>query len=199
MFEENTLETIDSFDEDDIDIFAELGVTGVRPANNLAVQKQQQNENLAILLGSNEEDENTADNEPVPQMNITPAAEEPYGSLPDETISELLEILVKQELTVSEGKEIIDSIPAKAKLNPKSAKVKKVNDEYEISVIIDVDGSGPVRPFAKIKSENNILNLHETPNSIPSGWIPLHNILREILTKAMKMLSSTNFTINNNV
>lgn len=199
MFDENSLETIDSFDEDDIDIFAELGVTGVRPTNNLAEQKQQQNENLAILLGNNEEDENTADNEPVPQMNITPAAEEPYGSLPDETISELLEILVKQELTVSEGKEIIDSIPAKAKLNPESAKVKKVNDEYEISVIIDVDGSGPVRPFAKIKSENNILNLHETPNSIPSGWIPLHNILREILTKAMKMLSSTNFTINNNV
>ena len=199
MFDENTLETIDSFDEDDIDIFAELGVTGVRPTNNLAEQKQQQNENLAILLGNNEEDENTADNEPVPQMNITPAAEEPYGSLPDETISELLEILVKQELTVSQGREIIDSIPAKAKLNPESAKVKKVNDEYEISVIIDVDGSGPVRPFAKIKSENNILNLHETPNSIPSGWIPLHNILREILTKAMKMLSSTNFTINNNV
>lgn len=199
MFDENSLGTIDSFDEDDIDIFAELGVTGVRPTNNLAEQKQQQNENLAILLGNNEEDENTADNEPVPQMNITPAAEEPYGSLPDETISELLEILVKQELTVSEGKEIIDSIPAKAKLNPESAKVKKVNDEYEISVIIDVDGSGPVRPFAKIKSKNNILNLHETPNSIPSGWIPLHNILREILTKAMKMLSSTNFTINNNV
>ena len=199
MFDENSLETIDSFDEDDIDIFAELGVTGVRPTNNLAEQKQQQNENLAILLGNNEEDEYTADNEPVPQMSITPAAEEPYGSLPDETISELLEILVKQELTVSEGKEIIDSIPAKAKLNPESAKVKKVNDEYEISVIIDVDGSGPVRPFAKIKSENNILNLHETPNSIPSGWIPLHNILREILTKAMKMLSSTNFTINNNV
>ncbi|GIR33981.1 MAG: hypothetical protein CM15mP47_2070 [Methanobacteriota archaeon] len=199
MFDENTLDSIDSFDEDDIDIFAELGVTGVRPTNNLAEQKQQQNENLAILLGNNEEDENTADNESIPQMNITPAAEEPYGSLPDETISELLEILVKQELTVSEGKEIIDSIPAKAKLNLESAKVKKVNDEYEISVIIDVDGSGPVRPFAKIKSENNILNLHETPNSIPSGWIPLHNILRDILTKAMQMLSSTNFTINNNV
>ena len=199
MFDENTLETIDSFDEDDIDIFAELGVTGVRPTNNLAEQKQQQNENLAILLGSNEEDENPADNEPVAQMNFTPAAEEPYASLSDETISELLEILVKQELSVSEGKEIIDSIPAKAKLNLESAKVKKVNDEYEISVIIDVDGSGPVRPFAKIKSENNILNLHETPNSIPSGWIPLHNILRDILTKAMKMLSSTNFTINNNV
>ena len=198
MFDENTHETMDSFDEDDIDIFAELGVTGVRPANNLADQKQQQNENLAILLGSNEEDEYPAELKPFSQMNITPTAQESYDGLSDETISELLEILVKQELTVSEGREIIDSIPGKAKLNLESAKVKKVNDEYEISVIIDVDGSGPVRPFAKIKSENNILNLHETPNTIPSGWIPLHNILRDILTKAMQMLSSTNFTINNN-
>tara|TARA_B100000925_G_C22003974_1_gene472687 strand:+ start:221 stop:880 length:660 start_codon:yes stop_codon:yes gene_type:complete len=199
MFDENILETVDSFDEDDIDIFAELGVTGVRPANNLAEQQQQQNENLAILLGSNEEDVDLVDDKPVPQMDIAPDAEESYTSLSDETISELLEILVKQELSLSEGKEVIDSIPAKAKLDVESAKVKKVNDEYEISMIIDVDGSGPLRPFAKIKSENNILNLHETPSSIPSGWIPLHNILRDILTKAMQMLSSTNFTINNNV
>ena len=33
------------FDAEDVDIFAELGVTGVRPANNLVVQKQIQNEN----------------------------------------------------------------------------------------------------------------------------------------------------------
>lgn len=199
MFDENTLDSVDSFDEDDIDIFAELGVTGVRLVDNLTDQKHQQNENLAILLGSNEEEENLVAHSSIPQTNFTLAAEDSGASLSDETISELLEILVKQELTVSEGKEIIDSIPAKAKLNLESAKVKKVDDEYEISVIIDVDGSGPVRPFAKIKSENNILNLHETPNSIPSGWIPLHNILRDILTKAMQMLSSTNFTINNNV
>ena len=199
MFDENTLDSVDSFDEDDIDIFAELGVTGVRLADNLTDQKHQQNENLAILLGSNEEEENLVEHKSITQTSFTPAVENSAASLSDETISELLEILVKQELTVSEGKEIIDSIPAKAKLNLESAKVKKVDDEYEISVIIDVDGSGPVRPFAKIKSENNILNLHETPNSIPSGWIPLHNILRDILTKAMQMLSSTNFTINNNV
>ena len=88
---------------------------------------------------------------------------------------------------------------AKAKLNLESARVTKIDDEYEISVIIDVDGSGPVRPFAKIKSQNNILNLNEPPNTIPIGWVPLHNILRDILTKAMQMLSSTKFTVNNNI
>ena len=199
MFDDNAFAVPDSFEEDEIDIFAELGVTGVRPANTLAVQKQIQNENLAILLGNNEEDDNQIIETPMPNNKVAQPVEEAQVSLSDERISELLEILVKQDLSLSEGKEIIESIPAKAKLNLESARVTKIDDEYEISVIIDVDGSGPVRPFAKIKSQNNILNLNEPPNTIPSGWVPLHNILRDILTKAMQMLSSTKFTVNNNI
>ena len=199
MFDDNAFAVTDSFEEDEIDIFAELGVTGVRPANSLAVQKQIQNENLAILLGNDEEDENQIIQPAVSDTNVVQPVEEAQFSLSDERISELLEILVKQDLSLSEGKEIIESIPTKAKLNVESARVTKIDDEYEISVIIDVDGSGPVRPFAKIKSENNILNLNEPPNTIPSGWVPLHNILRDILTKAMQMLSSTKFTVNNNI
>ena len=199
MFDDSAFSVPDSFEEDEIDIFAELGVTGVRPANYLAVQKQIQSENLAILLGTDEEDDNQIIEPLASHTNVVELVDEAQVSLSDETISELLEILVKQDLSLSEGKEIIDSIPAKAKLNVESTRVTKIDDEYEISVIIDVDGSGPVRPFAKIKSENNILNLNETPNTIPSGWVPLHNILRDILTKAMQMLSSTKFTVNNNV
>ena len=199
MFDDNAFAVPDSFEEDEIDIFAELGVTGVRPANTLAVQKQIQNENLAILLGNDEEDDKQIIQPAVSDTNVVQPVEETQFSLSDERISELLEILVKQDLSLSEGKEIIESIPTKAKLNLESARVTKIDDEYEISVIIDVDGSGPVRPFAKIKSENNILNLNEPPNTIPSGWVPLHNILRDILTKAMQMLSSTKFTVNNNI
>tara|TARA_A100001234_G_C12575040_1_gene363538 strand:- start:235 stop:855 length:621 start_codon:yes stop_codon:yes gene_type:complete len=199
MFDDDAFVMPDSFEEDDIDIFAELGVTGARPANSPSVQKQQQNENLAILLAENEADENMGTEEPVFSTDVVQAVENTDISLSDETISELLEVLVKQDLSSSEGKEIIESIPANAKLNLESARVVKTNDEYEISVIIDVDGSGPVRPFAKIKSENNILKLDDTPDTIPSGWIPLYNILRDLLTKAMQILSSTKFTINNNI
>lgn len=200
MFEDNGFVVPDSFEEDEIDIFAELGVTGVRPVNNLAEQKQMQNENLAILLGSDDDDDDyQIIEDPVSHSVNNQPVEDAHVILSDDRISELLEILVKQDLSLSEGKEIIESIPAKAKLNLDSTRVTKIDDEYEISVIIDVDGSGPVRPFAKIKSENNILNLNETPNTIPSGWVPLHNILRDILTKAMQMLSSTKFTINNNI
>jgi len=199
MFDDDAFVMPNSFEEDEIDIFAELGVTGARPANSPSVQKQQQNENLAILLADNDVDEDQITEDPVFGTDVVQAVENTQISLSDETIGELLEILVKQDLSSSEGKEIIESIPANAKLNLESARVVKTNDEYEISVIIDVDGSGPVRPFAKIKSENNILKLNETPDTIPSGWIPLYNLLRDLLTNAMQMLSSTKFTINHNI
>ena len=196
MIDENAFDLPETFVEEDIDIFAELGVAGVRPINNATDQQQQQNENLAILLSDNESVD-SVDEEGLSQPNVVIESNKVH--LPDKTISELLEILVKQELHSSEGKEIINNIPENAKLNLESAKVTKNHDEYEISVIINVDGSGPVRPFAKIKSENNVLSVSGAPNSIPNIWVPLYDILRDLLTKAMQMLSSTKFTINNNI
>ncbi len=193
MFDQEAFSVPDSFNEEDIDIFAELGVSSGIPNNNLTSNHNQQEENLAILLSGNEMDEEK------PSTNVAESdlvTGNPH--LPDETISELLEILVKQELHSSEGKQIISNVPGNAKLNPSTAKVVKKHDEYEISVIIDLDGSGPVRPYAKIKSQNNILCLEDAPPSIPGSWLPLHDMLRDILTKAMQMLSSTNFTIHNN-
>ena len=196
MIDENAFDLPETFEEEDIDIFAELGVAGGRPINNATDQQQQQNENLAILLSDNESVE-SVDEEVLSEPNVVIESNKVH--LPDKTISELLEILVKQELHSSEGKEIINNIPENAKLNLESAKVTKNHDEYEISVIINVDGSGPVRPFAKIKSENNVLSVSGAPNSIPNKWVPLYDILRDLLTKAMQMLSSTKFTINNNI
>ena len=193
MFDQEAFTMPNSFNEDDIDIFAELGVTSGNPNNNQTSKPNNQQENLAILLSGNEMDE------PKPSISVIESdLSSDNFNLPDETIGELLEILVKQELHSSEGKQIISIVPGKAKLNPNTAKVVKKQDEYEISVIIDVDGSGPVRPYAKIKSQNNILCLEDAPKSIPTTWSPLHDILRDILTKAMQMLSSTNFTIHNN-
>ena len=196
MIDENAFHLPETFEEEDIDIFAELGVAGGRPINNATDQQQQQNENLAILLSDNESVD-SVDEEVLSEPNVVIESNKVH--LPDKTISELLEILVKQELHSSEGKEIINNIPENAKLNLESAKVTKNHDEYEISVIINVDGSGPVRPFAKIKSENNVLSVSGAPNSIPNKWVPLYDILRDLLTKAMQMLSSTKFTINNNI
>ena len=56
MFQEEAFVLPNSFEEDDIDIFAELGVVNNRPA---AVKSRQdfQSENLAILLAEDDESE----------------------------------------------------------------------------------------------------------------------------------------------
>ena len=144
MFDQEAFTMPDSFNEDDIDIFAELGVTSGNPNNNQTAKPNNQQENLAILLSGNEMDEQKPSISVIESDLISDKF-----NLPDETLGELLEILVKQELHSSEGKQIISNVPGKAKLNQSTAKVVKKQDEYEISVIIDVDGSGPVRPYAK--------------------------------------------------
>ena len=198
MFQEEAFVLPNSFEEDDIDIFAELGVVNNRPA---AVKSSQdfQSENLAILLAQDDESEpqeevrkiNAAHNETVIETQMT--------TISDETITELLEVLVKKELHSLDQDSIISKIPTKAKFNLETARVSKSDEEYELSVIIEVDGSGPLRPFAKVRSENNSLMIEPAPKTIPSSWIPLYEALRDMLAKAMQALSSTSFTINKNV
>tara|TARA_B100000767_G_scaffold56980_1_gene52672 strand:- start:10062 stop:10658 length:597 start_codon:yes stop_codon:yes gene_type:complete len=198
MFQEEAFVLPNSFEEDDIDIFAELGVVNNRPA---AVKPNQefQNENLAILLSNDD------DAEPLTETQVSIATQQPVvteastATISDETITELLEVLVKKELHSLDQESIISKIPTKAKFNLETAKVSKSDEEYELSVIIEVDGSGPLRPFAKVRSENNSLLIEPAPKTIPSSWIPLYEALRDMLAKAMQALSSTNFTINKNV
>lgn len=199
MFQEEAFVLPNSFEEDDIDIFAELGVVNNRPA---AVKSNQefQNENLAILLSNDNEDEALlTEVKEIRAIQQPTVMETSNTTISDETITELLEVLVKKELHSLDQESIISKIPTKAKFNLETAKVSKSDEEYELSVIIEVDGSGPLRPFAKVRSENNSLLIEPAPKTIPSSWVPLYEALRDMLAKAMQALSSTNFTINKNV
>ena len=198
MFEEEAFVLPDSFEEDEIDIFAELGVVNSRPVAAKSAENFQ-NENLAILLSDDNEADHQEDVQPINVVQNEVLTETQMGTISDETITELLEVLVKKELHSLDQDSIISKIPTKAKFNLDTAKVSKSEEEYELSVIIEVDGSGPLRPFAKVRSENNSLLIEPAPKTIPSSWIPLYEALRDMLAKAMQALSSTTFTINKNV
>ena len=198
MFEEEAFVLPESFEEDEIDIFAELGVVNNRPVAAKSAQNFQ-NENLAILLSEDNEADQQEDVQPINVVQNEALIETQMATISDETITELLEVLVKKELHSLDQDTIISKIPTKAKFNLETAKVSKSEEEYELSVIIEVDGSGPLRPFAKVRSENNSLLIEPAPKTIPSSWIPLYEALRDMLAKAMQALSSTSFTINKNV
>ena len=198
MFQEEAFVLPESFEEDEIDIFAELGVVNNRPVAANSAQNFQ-NDNLAILLSEDNEADHQEDVQPINVVQNEALIETQMATISDETITELLEVLVKKELHSLDHDTIISKIPTKAKFNLETAKVSKSEEEYELSVIIEVDGSGPLRPFAKVRSENNSLLIEPAPKTIPSSWIPLYEALRDMLAKAMQALSSTSFTINKNV
>ena len=115
MFEEEAFVLPDSFEEDDIDIFAELGVVNNRP---VAAKPGQdfQNENLAILLSNDNEIEHQEESQATPAVQHETKVEAKIATISDETITELLEVLVKKELHSLDQDSIISKIPTKLNL-----------------------------------------------------------------------------------
>ena len=149
-------------DDEEVDMFAELGVVNTQQSNPTAAQQAMNDSTHMDLLAAFMEDDEinevqpeedfvfVSDSEPVKKeenIQTTPAISE-------ETIAELLEVLVKQELKQREvrGVEWLSELPAKARADIQSAKVTKDQDAYQLSLIIDMGGSGAVRPFATVQS-----------------------------------------------
>ena len=122
MFEEEAFVLPESFEEDEIDIFAELGVVNNRPVAARSAQNFQ-NENLAILLSEDNEVDHQEDVQPINVVQKEVLIETQMATISDETITELLEVLVKKELHSLAQDTIISKIPTKAKFNLETAKV----------------------------------------------------------------------------
>ena len=110
----------------------------------------------------------------------------------NEVISELLEILVKKELHArhQRGEDWLSDLPAEAVAKIESAKVIKDQEAYHLSLIIDMVGTGQVRPFATVLSTDQGTLPVAPPPQIPKSWHPLYNALRELLLSAMNSLTA---------
>lgn len=191
MMGEDSFVLPEDFDTEDIDIFAELGVTKSHKIN--LQNRPNVSEELSILL---EKEETEGESLITNFDNYSETMEK----IPDsDTIAKILEVLVKNNLNQDEEQNLLQTIPGKAKINPDSTVVKLHQGECEISVLIDVEGSGQVRPSAKINTANQIVKIEPAPESIPSIWIPLYEALQKLLTDAINLLSSTKFTVNKNL
>ena len=194
-------------DDDEVDMFAELGVINhnarqvATPTANTTVTSDplaafMEDDELSSL---DEIDEFKFETNEVVQEQI-PKVVETKQNISEETIAELLEVLVKKELLQREqrGEDWLNDLPGDAKANIASAKVIRDRDAYHLSLIVDMIGSGPVRPFATVSSTNQGAKIHNAPESIPTVWIPLYNVLRDLLLQAMNALSSTRLGMNYN-
>ena len=206
--------------EDDIDMFAVLGAvqpTSVPVASNLSAPiSTTSNDPLAAFMDDDEEETLTADSlfsmndepnasigiasEPTAQISnvnesipvASPQEQSPV--LSNEVITDLLEILVKNELQarVERGEDWLSDLPAQAVADIESAKIVKQQEAYHLSLIIDMVGTGQVRPFATVLSTGDGVLPVSPPSHLSQSWLPLYNALRELLVQAMSALSKVN-------
>lgn len=188
--------------EEEVDMFAELGA--LRPAQSAvanvsaSVTQQDTYDPLAAFMDDEDEESLMADSlfaqndeTAVVLENQVP---EPSTPLSNEVITELLEVLVKKELhaRAERGENWLGELPAEAQANIDSARVIKEQQAYHLSLIIDMVGTGEVRPFATVLSTNDGALPVSPPSHLSKTWYPLYNALRELLLQAMDSLSKLN-------
>ncbi len=213
-------ESQESDTEEEMDMFAVLGAvqpTTAQVQSNLnAPMTTTSNDPLAAFMDDEEEETLTADS--LFAMNDEPSvsidmSQEPHTSvssvnnslpitsnpqttptLSNEVITDLLEILVKNELQarVERGEDWLSDLPAQAVADIDSAKIVKQQEAYHLSLIIDMVGTGQVRPFATVLSTGDGVLPVNPPSHLSQSWLPLYNALRELLVQAMSALSKVN-------
>jgi hypothetical protein len=205
-------------EEEELDIFAELGA--VRPNAVQAAPQQQpatfdnSSDPLAMFMDEDEEPSlmagestfsiTTESTESSPstveahQPTPEPAPEAAVAPVSSEVVTELLEILVKKELhsRIQRGEDWLSDLPAEAIAQIESAKVVKDQQAYHLSLIIDMVGTGEVRPFATVLSTDQGTLPVAPPPQIPQTWHPLYNALRELLLHAMNSLTAIRVVSN---
>ena len=201
-------------EEEEIDMFAILGA--VPPAQTVVATTNQAmdptiaHDPLAAFMDDDEEETLVADSmfglneEPAGMFELMsedapvhePVQNEPVTqhSLSNEVITELLEVLVKKELhaRAERGDDWLSALPAQARAEIESAKVIKEQEAYHLSLIIDMVGTGQVRPFATVLSTGDGALPVNPPSHLAQSWYPLYNALRELLLQAMDSLSKLN-------
>ena len=215
----NTVEEVD----EEMDIFAELGAvqTAVAPVQSMNATNALtfSEDPLAAFMEDEEEDALTADSlfgledEPDGEFEFISEPETPVENtsgplvddvvqtipqnLSNEVITELLEVLVKTELNSrnERGENWLSGLSADAVAKVESAKVVKQQEAYHLSLIIEMVGTGQVRPFATVLSTGEGVLPVSPPAHLSHSWHPLYNALRDLLLQAMNSLSKVNVVV----
>ena len=207
----------ETVEEEELDIFAELGAlrpTAAATQPQLHQQMPSQNQSsdpLAMFMDDDEDEPLIAGQSAQPlesqleSIGTTALSQHDdsgksnfVAPVSNEVISELLEILVKKELHSrhERGEDWLSDLPAEAVAKIESAKVIKDQEAYHLSLIIDMVGTGQVRPFATVLSTEQGTLPVAPPPQIPKNWHPLYNALRELLLSAMNSLTALKVVSN---
>ena len=152
------------FNADEVDIFAELGA-------HSSVQPTPSNPLHNILL--EEEGQETPEVDPV-------------------LVAELLQVLAQHNIR-RQSEDGFDALPENAQnIDLNSAKVTLSDDEYRLSLLVELQGNQQIRPCVRVQHNAGDFDFVEE-NNIPSVWKPLYNLLENAFKQAIQSLKSSTY------
>ena len=155
------------FDADDINIFEEL-------SSNNSFSQTERNPLQQILLEEEEEEE----------VNESIAFD-------SDVIADLLQVLAHHAIVKSSG-DPANVLPAVANdVDINSARVTSQEDEFRLSLLVELQDDQKIRPCVRVRQENGSLSIVEEEEKVPKQWLPLYKMLHQALSSAIDSLKAT--------
>ena len=193
--------------DDDIDVFAELGVTPtVSPAaaaeddDLLGLLAEAPPAPTADPLGAlMDDDEDTFETveeaveaPPAPQPVPEPApsqdvSENAAPALSEEMVGQVVALLVQRGLSVDPRRL---GLPPQAMLDVGQVTVERDEDLLVARADVTLDGA-PMHPFAAVRLTEQGLASLSAPDALPEAWHPMHDVLATALMEGSQQLEKT--------
>ena len=191
--------------DDDIDVFAELGVTPTAspaaPAEDdqllglLAEAPSAPTADPLAALMDDEERAPKAVEEPVEAPPVTqpapatpqPASEEAAPSLTEEMVGQVVALLVQRGLSVDPRRL---GLPQETMLDVGQVTIERDEDLLIARADVMLDGT-PMHPFAAVRLTEQGLASLSPPGALPEAWHPMHNVLATALMEGSQQLEQT--------
>ena len=187
--------------DDDIDVFAELGVTPTAPLTTsteeddvlglLAEAPSSPAEDpLAALMDEIDDDLPVPDVSAQPEVEPTQTAPQPAPeatstpALTEDMVGQVVALLVQRGLSVDPRRL---GLPSEALLDVGHVTVQR--DEDLLIARADVTLAGtPMHPFAAVRLSEQGMTALSPPDALPEAWHPMHDVLATALMEGSQQL-----------
>ena len=156
-------------DDDDIDIYAALGLNTPIETDGNAPMPLDTYDPLAAFMDDDDEDE-----QPMMVQETTAAV------ISQETVEHLLATLARGLL----DEERLQASLGNGHVDLNSLKVERDREAYHLSLIIDMGGH-QIKPFATVVAVEDQWKPMQAPKGLHAGWKPLYDSLCQALASAL--------------
>jgi hypothetical protein len=108
-----------------------------------------------------------------------------------DVIADLLQVLAHHAIVKhsDDPSNVLPDVANDVDIN--SARVTSQEDEFRLSLLVELQDEQKIRPCVRVRQENGSLNIVEEEEKVPKQWLPLYKMLHQALSSAIDSLKAT--------